>query len=277
MSAYKSFAVVGGGTIGLPITEALAVTASSTKPAVPPSVEVIQVDYNDTTATAAIFKQHKVDVVISTVNILGLMAQKSLVDAAKLAAVKLFVPSEFGSPTDGQPEGVDNPLGGIGAKNKIAAYLKSVNIPSLEFLRAFSSKLFHGLSGIRNTGKSESPAKENASILHLHRRYCRVCFIHLDYPSPHELEDRVFRLEGERASFNDIGAQFKTSVEHVDRITGEAGDVKTGLFRILESGAGSTGWDEVNKTERSGSETAGSANALWPGHQWRSIKDVHDL
>jgi hypothetical protein len=94
---------------------------------------------------------------------------------------------------------------------------------------------------------------------------------------PTELEDRVFRLEGERASFNDIGAQFKTSVEHVDRITGEAGDVKTGLFRILESGAGSTGWDEVTKTERSGSETAGSANELWPGHQWRSIKDVHDL
>jgi nucleoside-diphosphate-sugar epimerase len=129
MSAYKSFAVVGGGTIGLPITEALAAhgvsvillsrPGSSLKP-VPSSVEVIQVDYNDTTAAAAVFKQYKVDVVISTVNILGLMAQKSLVDAAKLAAVKLFVPSEFGSPTDGQPEGVDNPLGGIGAKNKIA-------------------------------------------------------------------------------------------------------------------------------------------------------------
>jgi hypothetical protein len=71
--------------------------------------------------------------------------------------------------------------------------------------------------------------------------------------------------------------QFKTSVEHVDTISGEAGDVKTGYSKLLSSGAASTGWDEANKSERSGSETAGSANELWPGHRYKKIKEVLNL
>ncbi|KAJ7862401.1 hypothetical protein B0H14DRAFT_2157977, partial [Mycena olivaceomarginata] len=53
----------------------------------PPGVLVVPVDYTDVNAVSSVFKEHKVDV--------------PLADAAKLAAVKLFVPSEFGSPTHG--------------------------------------------------------------------------------------------------------------------------------------------------------------------------------
>jgi hypothetical protein len=122
MSAYKSFAVVGAGTVGLPIVNALAARnvsvvllsrPGSTK-AVPSGVQVAQVDYNNAAAVAAVFKQYKVDVVLSTITTMATDAQKSLVDASKLAAVKLFVPSEYGMPTDGQAEGI------LGLKDQIA-------------------------------------------------------------------------------------------------------------------------------------------------------------
>jgi hypothetical protein len=89
---------------------------------------------------------------------------------------------------------------------------------------------------------------------------------------PSELQDRIFRLEGERTSLNDLGLQLGTAVEHVDRIEGD--ELKTGLLKLLDSGAGSTGWDEAHKREGSGSDAAGSANGLWPGHSWKSIKEV---
>ena len=94
---------------------------------------------------------------------------------------------------------------------------------------------------------------------------------------PSKLKNRIFRLQGDRASLNDLGAQFKTSVEHLDRIPGDAGALKTELLSLLGSGAGSTGWDEANKVEKTGNDAAGSANGLWSDHRWRSIREVHNL
>jgi hypothetical protein len=94
---------------------------------------------------------------------------------------------------------------------------------------------------------------------------------------PSELENRTLRLEGERSSLNDLAVQLKTSVERVDSIGGEGGEFKTALQLGIESGGGSTGWNVVNKVEGTGSNAAGSGNALWPGHQWQSIKEVLKL
>jgi nucleoside-diphosphate-sugar epimerase len=126
MSAYKSFAVIGGGTVGLPIVNALAAKnvavvllsrpGSSTK-TTPPGVQVVQVDLADTAAVAAVFKEHKVDVALSTVGRGGVVAQKLLVDAAKIGAVKLFFPSEYGMPTDIVGASTEGPLA---VKNHIA-------------------------------------------------------------------------------------------------------------------------------------------------------------
>ncbi|KAJ6574599.1 hypothetical protein B0H19DRAFT_1218391 [Mycena capillaripes] len=287
MSAYKSFAVVGGGSIGLPVVIALASHNVSvillSRPGSPPktvpsTVEVVQVDYSDTTATAAVFKQHKVDVVLSTISFFALSAQKSLVDAAKLARVKLFLPSEFGAPSDGDPAGIHSRAGGIEAKQDIIEYLKSVKIPSLRIFTGLFTELIPWLVGhpehgkVRIVGKGEAPV----SFTSIADVAGFVAYILTTLP-PNELENRILRLEGERASFNEIGELFKAPVEHVDRIMGEAGDVKTGLLALLCSGAGSTGWDEINGVERSGSEAAGSANALWSGHHWRSINEVLNL
>lgn len=125
MSTFKSFAVAGGGTVGLPIINALLAQHASvvllTRPqsapkAVPSAVTVVTVDFNDPAAMAAIFKQHEVEVVLSTIAAEA-NAQKPLVEAAKLAAVKLFAPSEYGMPTEGHTEGI------IGDKNRIAGKL----------------------------------------------------------------------------------------------------------------------------------------------------------
>jgi hypothetical protein len=149
MSVYKSFAVVGGGTVGLPIVNALAAKdvavvllsrPGSSKKTVPSNVQIVEVDFADAAAVAEKLKQHKVDVVLATTTTTAAGAQNTLVDAAKLAAVKLFVPSEYGMPTEGHSEG---PLGAkaqIAGQNIaysspvqthfLAAYLKSVGIPS---------------------------------------------------------------------------------------------------------------------------------------------------
>jgi hypothetical protein len=68
MPTYKSFAVVGGGRIGLPIVSALASHGASVillswpgsaPKTVPSTVKVIQVDYNNVAATAAVFKNRE--------------------------------------------------------------------------------------------------------------------------------------------------------------------------------------------------------------------------
>ncbi|KAJ7779367.1 hypothetical protein DFH07DRAFT_901286 [Mycena maculata] len=287
MFTHKSFAVVGGGTIGLPIVRALTSynvsvvllsRPGSPSKTVPSTVKVVQVDFNDVAATAAVFKRHKIDVVVATIGKAAVLVQKSLADAAKLAAVKLFVPSEFATPTDGEPEGSHNPVAGIGDKCEVAEYLKSHNIPSARVFTGVFIESLPWLVGysehgkIRIVGKGEAPV----SYTSVHDIAGFVAHVVTTLP-PSALKDRIFRLQGDRASLNDLGAQFKTSVEHVDRITGEGGAVKTELLTLLSSGAGSTAWDETNQVERTGNEAAGSANVLWPMHRWRSIREVHNL
>ncbi|KAJ7735996.1 hypothetical protein B0H14DRAFT_3898589 [Mycena olivaceomarginata] len=282
MSSYKSFAVIGAGAIGLPIAGALAAAKDvsvvllsrpgSSAKTVPSSVKVVQVDYNDAAAVAAVFKEHKVDVILSTITTAASAAQKSLVDAAKLATVKLFVPSEYGLPTVGYNDGP------MGEKNQIAAYLKSSGIPSTRIFVGLFTEYIPWLVDYSNGGKFKVMGKGEApvSFTSVPDIAGFVAYVLTNLPSS-ELEDRILRLEGERSSFNVIATQFKTSIEHVDSITGEAGETKTSLQRKMNVGAGSTGWDVMKNAEGTGRNAAGSANALWPGHQWKSIKEVHNL
>lgn len=156
MSTYKSFAVVGGGKLGMPIVKALAAQNvavvllsrsgldAAKAESLPAGVKVATVDTADAAAVAAVFEQYKVEVVISTITTAAVGAQAILVDAAKSAGVKLFAPSEFGMSTEGD---VNNP------KNKIIGkfclvlscvfdtwlidfcpeYIKTVGIPYARF------------------------------------------------------------------------------------------------------------------------------------------------
>ncbi|KAJ7638123.1 hypothetical protein B0H17DRAFT_1164025 [Mycena rosella] len=281
MSSYKSFAVVGAGTLGLPIVNALAAQNVSvvllSRPGasvktVPATVKVITVDFTDVAAVAAVLKEHKVDVVLSTITTTTAAAQTSLVEAAKLAAVKLFAPSEYGMPTEGQAEGF------LGAKNQIAADLKAAGIASTRFFVGNFTEFIPWLVGYADHGKIRIVGKGEVrvSFTSIGDIAGYVAYVLTTLPAS-ELENRIFRIEGDRASLNDLGLLFTTSVEHVDEITGDDGFLKTLLLGLVDTGAGSTGWDEATKTEGLGSQAAGSANALWPGHQWKTIKDVHNL
>ncbi|KAJ7660919.1 hypothetical protein DFH06DRAFT_1400375 [Mycena polygramma] len=288
MSGYSSFAVVGGGAIGLPIVAALAThnvsvillsrPGSSPKSVVPPTVEVVRVDCSDVAAAAAALYQHKVDVVISTLNNKALSAQNALADAAKIAGVKLFLPSEFGAASDAQPEGFHNPTAGIGNKHKAAEYLKSINVPSTRIFTGLFIEYIPWLLGYAEHGKVIIVGKGEAptSFTSVDDVAGFVAYILTALP-PSDLENRIFRLEGDRASLNELGARSKAPVEHVEHITGdnvEEAEEKTSVLVLLGSAAGNSGWDAANGVERSGSEAAGSGNAVWPGHHWKTIKEV---
>ncbi len=87
-----------------------------------------------------------------------------------------------------------------------------------------------------------------------------------------KVENKIARLEGDRASLVELAGYLKTDIQYVDEITGHNGKNTTFLQTFLDTGAGSTGWDPLSNTE--GLEKAGSGNALWEGHKWKRIVDV---
>ncbi|KAJ7311550.1 hypothetical protein DFH08DRAFT_822658 [Mycena albidolilacea] len=280
MSTYKSFAIVGGGKLGMPIVNSLAAqnvavvllsrSGLDASKALPASVTVATVDTTDAAAVAAVFEHHKVEVVISTITTAAVGAQTVLVDAAKRAGVKLFAPSEFGMTTEGDS---------MSPKNKIIEYTKAAGVPYARFFNGMITESLPFLVGfdkdhrkITLVGRGDA-AVSFTSIADIAGF---VAYVLTTLP-PSELANRTFRIQGDRATMNELGPIFKAEVQHTDKIAGPMGEFKTMMLLLTDTGVGSTGWDAEKKAERSGSEAAGSANALWPGHHWRSIKEVHNL
>ncbi|KAE9383186.1 hypothetical protein BT96DRAFT_951563 [Gymnopus androsaceus JB14] len=115
-TSLKNIALVGAGGIGTRILRALVatkqanvivITRAATAKSLPPdlsSVPIIEADYTDVSALTALLKSHNVEIVVSTLSTApGLKAQYPLADAAKASGtVKLFVPSEWGTASEGQ-------------------------------------------------------------------------------------------------------------------------------------------------------------------------------
>lgn len=108
MSAgFKSIAVAGAqGSIGKAVLQGLTSTPGvsvlvltrKTTPRpewLPKEVAHAGVDYADVEGTAAVLREHKVEVVVFPGS--GILQQIPLADAAKAAGVQLFVPSEYGT------------------------------------------------------------------------------------------------------------------------------------------------------------------------------------
>ncbi|KAJ7864802.1 hypothetical protein B0H14DRAFT_3862445 [Mycena olivaceomarginata] len=288
MSTCKSFAVVGGGKLGMPIVNALAAqnvavvllsrSGLDASKALPAGVTVATVDTTDAAAVAAVFEQQQVKVVISTITTAAVGAQTVLVDAAKRAGVKLFAPSEFGMSTEGDSK---NP------KNKIIEYTKAAGVPYALVSLTTYARFFNGMiteflpflvgfdkdhRKITLVGRGDA-AVSFTSIADIGGF---VAYVLTTLP-PSELANHTFRVQGDRATMNELGPIFKAEVQHTDEIAGPMGEFKTMMLLLTDTGVGSTGWDAEKKAEKSGGEAAGSANALWPGHHWRSIKEVHNL
>jgi len=135
MSGYKNFAIVGAGVTGSfvvrqflkdkavgTVNEVVVLTRQvgledltlshiplahqfwqGSKTAIEGDAKVIPVDYSDKESIKRALTG--IDVVVSAIAQAALRLQEGIATAAKEAGVKLFVPSEFGTPTEGATEG----------------------------------------------------------------------------------------------------------------------------------------------------------------------------
>lgn len=96
----------------------------------------VVIDYDDRSTLAAAFEG--VDVVISTVRATpdGIGGQKVLADAAKAAGVRIFAPSEFGTPSAKLE-------GGIALKRQARDHLQEIGLPyAILYTGPFTDVLF---------------------------------------------------------------------------------------------------------------------------------------
>lgn len=129
--SFTSIALVGPGGLGSIVLaellrrESLKFTVlARTERSVPTGATLKLVDFGSADSLEAALAG--IDVVISTLGATGIETQSNIARAAKHAGVQLFVPSEFGPPTDGK---TDDPV--LGPKARLQEYLKSIQLPSL--------------------------------------------------------------------------------------------------------------------------------------------------
>ncbi|KAK0455635.1 uncharacterized protein EV420DRAFT_1272276 [Desarmillaria tabescens] len=282
---YKSFAIFGAaGSIGRYVFDALhernasivAITrsSSSSTSALPsaPNVKITKVEgYKNVEEVAAVLRANRIEVVICTLSWKSDEAmygeETALAGAARAAGVGLFVPSEYGMPTDGGPAGLWE------TKDNVAKHMKEIGLPSARFFTGLLFSWISGLSGYPSTGKinvvgtGKTPASWTATediggfIAHV-----------LTTLPPSELNDRIFRIEGERLSWEDMAKRTGVPITKAEKVPADSEGLSqfcTILQRMIEEGPGSTGWDYAAKKE--GAERAGSSNSLWAGHVWKKV------
>ncbi|KAJ3729120.1 hypothetical protein DFJ43DRAFT_1000857 [Lentinula guzmanii] len=242
------------------------------------SVSLIEADYTNVPALTAIFKEHDIEIVISTVPAAGLHAQYTLADAAKASGtVKLFVPSEWGLPSEGASHrGEDNTFG---TKDGLTAHLRTLGLPYTRFFTGFFIEYLPWFVGIDTNhvvnviGKGETPfsvtSEEDIGGFVAH------VLTTIPSSSPH-LKNQCLRIQGDRITMRDLARIYHKPLEFVpegDEVpakTPEEAAFKTFLQIEADGGMASTGWDRLTKTERG---DAGSANWLWEGHVWKRVED----
>ncbi|KAG1729451.1 hypothetical protein EDB19DRAFT_1929597 [Suillus lakei] len=283
---FKSFAIIGAGpSAGIPIVKAfLAIGAPivaiarptstnvSTLPTDDPNLTVVRADYSSTSEISAILREHKVDVLISTVTVV--FDQNVFADAAKEAGVKLFVPSEFGI--------AQTPKAGLGSqKSDFAVYAKSIGLPTLRVFNGLFYEFVPWLTALADTGKFHIVGKGETpgSFTAVSDAAGYVAHI-LTTQSPSRLFDTEIHIEGQRATLSEIAALYKGSVPvvHCDALPTEGvanAHFRTFFQKYVEIGGGSCGWNAI--TESDDPESVSRDNSLWEGHRWLTVQEVLGL
>ncbi|KAI0043498.1 NAD-P-binding protein [Auriscalpium vulgare] len=224
MSGFKKFVVLGAGNIGTFVAEELlkekaagtiddvliftrpdsAKKADATKLALA-GATIVPVDYADSAAlTAALTGVH---VVISTLPAGAIPQQNLAARAAHAAGVQLFAPSEFGDPSDSAPDGP------APVKAETVALLKELGLPyALFYTGPLSDFVWISFLGLDiASGKVTVAGDGNAPISWTTRRDV-ARFIAYTFPRlpAAQLQNRAFRLEGERKSFNQVFEEYRT-------------------------------------------------------------------
>ncbi|KAH9065089.1 NAD-P-binding protein [Lactarius deliciosus] len=281
MSGYKNFAVVGTGSVGSFIirqlltdkatgtvkevvvltrqaslastgqTHALIDLSQGSKTIVDPAAKLIPVDYSDKESikTALV----GVDVVISTIAPAVLDLQVEIAQAAKEVGVKLFVPSEFGGPTEGKTGEF------LSDKGKIQEHLKTIGIPyALFYTGALSDYIFVPFMDLDVTSGKVSIGGDGSKLIPFTSRpdvarYISYVLTHLPVD---QLENRSFTLTGDTKSFNELFKEYqaktgkKLDVTYIPvseleaRLASNPRDIPTFVHKLLAT------WDEsATKTD----------------------------
>lgn len=103
----------------------------------PDGAQVVHVDYADTAALTTAL--HGIDVLVAVLGGSAFLLQIPLAEAAKAAGVKLFVPSEFGNPTEEISANDDF----FGQKVQVLEAVKMIGLPyALFWTGLFSDFIF---------------------------------------------------------------------------------------------------------------------------------------
>ncbi|TFK99825.1 hypothetical protein BDV98DRAFT_594397 [Pterulicium gracile] len=277
MSEFNSYAVLGAGLVGNAFITALlttkpnasivilsrSATKSSTLPAEianNPHIKTVVVDYSSVSSVSTALKEHAIEVVVDTVQIYDEAFDNPLADAAKEAGtLKLFVPSEFGFVSE---NATMYPLNTKGATQE---HVKSIGLPFvvINLTRSWASFISSG-----DVVFSATAVVDIAGFL-----------VHLltKYPCS-KLEFTTYRIQGSRLTLKEAAAKFKLPIVFASSVPVPDEDDRnrrTLLQNVIESGKASVGWDHAK--EEDSDSLAGSGNAAWEGHVWKTVKEVHNL
>ncbi|KAJ4477511.1 hypothetical protein J3R30DRAFT_3734396 [Lentinula aciculospora] len=277
MSALRrSIALVGIGALGTPILRALlnspnhpnviVLTRPESKgrdlPSELPSGSIIPVDYADSLPFP------------------GYKARYTLADAAKASgSVKLFVPSEWGSPTEGAKEkGEDNIFA---VKNGVSEYLKSIGLPYTRFFTCLFMGYVPWVVGSDVDGKAHILGKGDTPFSVTSQEDIGGFVAHVLTSLPlnsSELVNACLRIQGQQITLRQFA---RVANKQIVAVTGEqpipgkiAAETIFNVFlqTYIEEGMATTGWD--HKTEKELDGATGSANKLWEGHIWQTIENT---
>lgn len=183
--------------------------------------------------------------------------------------MELFLPSEFGYST----VGLEESDGELSLKSKFGRYLEEIGLPYLRIFTGGFITFIPWLTGA-SSGKFQILGKgdQKASFTDPADIASFTAYVVTHLP-PSELFNKIFRLEGERASLLDIAGYYgsRVAVEHVDGFPGD--ELKTFLHNHVDSGHGSIQYNAISGKEL----TVGISNALWCDHCWKGIKEVLGL
>ncbi|KAG9317271.1 hypothetical protein JVU11DRAFT_1466 [Chiua virens] len=278
-NTFKSFVVLGAGTLGTPLTEALvtngAKVAVFTRPSsehrkLPEGVTHVAVDFTDVKALTEQLRAHNCEVVISAVSHEHLEVQPPSLEAAKNAGVKLYVPSEFGIPTEGQD-------GLLGQKAAFIEQIKATGIPYVRFYSGFLMDFipfFLGMDWNKEAtliGTGDKPASWTA--LADVTGYLAYVLTHV---LPQELKNRTLRIEGQRYTLRQI-AQLYGEQTKIVQASGFPDDISNPRLREflqskVEAEEGTTTYDMKTKKDEYQLD-----KELWPGHKWFTVSQTLGL
>lgn len=205
----------------------------------------------------------------------GMGIQLPLADAAKSAGVKLFVPTEFGNPTD-DPSTISekSPLAVKVATHK---KLRELGLPyALFFTGPFTDFCFVPFLGVDlENGKASVGGDGNTPISWTARpdiaRF--LAYVLTELP-PSKLEWAIFRIEGERASYNQIFAAYEKKTGKKIDVTYRSAQELQDAFASNPQDAGSymqyvwtLGQGQVGKPEQ-------VSNGVYPEWNPKNVLDV---